>query len=123
VKACVRVDHLRLANGRLLNAAAGGGRRQPGATRVQVQVNGVRVHRRVRGSRREVESVRALLRDQLQHASPRDRDASRWTLDDLLDGYLMFLEDQGREAKTRGRYADVKKNWLSPVIGPLTGWP
>ncbi len=113
VKACVRVDHLRLVT----RTAGPRQRRGTGTTRVQVQVNGVRAHRRVRGTRGEVEAVRALLREQLQQAAPRDREASLWSLDDLLDRYLGFLEAQGREVRTRTRYADVKNNWLSSVIG------
>jgi hypothetical protein len=76
VKACVRVDHLRLVPSPARSATARARRRQPHATRVQVQVNGERVHRRVRDSRRDAESARALLRDPLVHAAPRDRDAS-----------------------------------------------
>lgn len=114
LKACVRADHLRLKTNETRS------RRRPKAkrtTRVQVQVNGVRAHRRVRGSRGEVESAKALLRDELQRAAPQDRDASRWSLDELLDSYLVYLENQGREVRTLARYADVKKNWLSPAIG------
>lgn len=116
VKECVRVDHLRLKLGKSHTSARP--KRDPTrSTRVQVQVNGVRVHRRVRGRRGDVESTKALLREQLQQAVPQDQDATRWTLDDLLDRYVAFLEDQGREVRTRLRYADAKKNWISPVIG------
>jgi integrase len=38
-------------------------------------------------------------------------------VDDLLERYLTFLEDQGRELRTRERYNSAKKNWLSPAIG------
>jgi integrase len=113
VKACVRVDHLKLVTASMPR------QRQPKAVakRIQVQVNGVRVHRRVRGSRADVQATKAQLRDQLETAAPQDRDALQWSLDDLVDRYLAFLEAQGREWRTRARYADVKKNWVSPVIG------
>lgn len=114
VKACVRVDHLRLSGP---EAPGGQLRRQGEAVRVQVQGNGVRAHRRVHGDRSDVESTRAILRDQLRQAAPQDRDATRWSLDDLLARYLSHLEDQGKELRTRTRYAGVAKVWVSPAIG------
>ncbi|MGC8628155.1 MAG: hypothetical protein ACP5VR_11530 [Acidimicrobiales bacterium] len=116
VKACVRVEHLRLKRGRD-RAPATTKAARPGGARVQVQVNGQRAHRRVHGGRAEVEATRVQLREQLSQAGPRDRDATGWSLDDLLDHYLVYLEEQGRETRTLARYADVRKNWLSPVIG------
>src|SRR5947209_3132481 len=94
---CVRVGHLGLAHNNATKGAAR--RRRAKSVRVQVQVNGVRAHRRVRGGRTDVESTKALLREQLQRASPQDRDASRWSLNDLLDRYLIFLHEQGRELR------------------------
>ena len=73
--------------------------------------------RRVRGDRGDVEAVRATLRAQLRHAAPADRDASRWSLDDLLAPYPSYLEDQGKELRTRARYAGAAKLWISPVLG------
>ena len=116
---CVRVDHLRLSAGRAGGAELSLRKQATTSRRVQVQVNGVRVHRRVKGDRGEVESIRAMLREQLRQAAPRDADATRWSLDDLLDAYLTYLEDQGRELRTRTRYAGVAKVWISPAIGRL----
>ena len=110
---CVRVEHLRLAKGS--SSTRPSARR--GSRRVQVQVNGVRVHRRVRGGRADVESTKALIREQLQQAVPQDQDATRWALDDLLERYIAYLDDQGREVRTRLRYAEANKNWISPLIG------
>lgn len=116
VKACVRVEHLRLKRGK--ERARPVSRGEPArSTRVQVQWNGMRAHRRVRGGRSDAEALRVQLREQLQQAAPPDADATRWTLDDMLDHYLVFLEEQGRERRTRLRYADAKKNWVSPAIG------
>jgi integrase len=116
VKACVRVDHLRskLTKNRAVVARKG---QQARSTRVQVQLNGLRVHRRVRGGRGDVEATKVQLREQLKQAGPPDRDATGWVLDDLLDHYLVYLEDQGKELRTRDRYLSAKKNWISPVIG------
>jgi integrase len=116
VKACVRVEHLRL---KLATVPVRDARKATQArnTRIQVQLNGVRVHRRVRGGRAEVEATKVQLREALQQAGRRDRDATSWSLDDLLDHYLVYLEDQGKERRTRERYASTKKNWISPTIG------
>jgi integrase len=116
VKACVRVDHLRL---KLAKVPVRDVRKAKQArnTRAQVQRNGARVQRRVRGGRAEVEATKVQLREELQRAGPRDRDATSWSLDDLLDHYLVYLEDQGKERRTRERYASTKKNWISPTIG------
>jgi hypothetical protein len=84
---------------------------------VQVQVNGVRAHRRVVGTRDDIEATRAVLREELRQAVPQDRDSSRWSLDDLLERYLAFLDDQGKDLRTRNRYASAMKNWISPTIG------
>lgn len=113
LKACVRVDHLRLD----APGATGGRTGRPVSARVQVQVNGVRVQRRVHGSRADIESTRALLRGQLQQAAPQDRDATRWSLDDLIRHYLEYAEDQGKELRTLRRYAGIAKKWVSPVVG------
>ncbi|MCU1491294.1 MAG: integrase family protein [Acidimicrobiaceae bacterium] len=113
---CVRLDHLRLFQGSSGRSAQS--RRRAGTSaRVQIQVNGVRVHRRVRGDRKDVESTRALLREQLQQAGPQDRDTTRWTVEDLIHHYLEHAEEQGKALRTRRRYADVAKNWVAPVIG------
>jgi integrase len=80
-------------------------------------VNGIRVHRRVRGSRADIEAAKVQLRGQLLNAVPQDRDASLWTLDEMLDRYLEFQKDQGKELRTRARYISAQKNWISPVIG------
>jgi hypothetical protein len=100
VKACVRVEHLRL---KLATVPVRDARKATQArnTRVQVQLNGVRVHRRVRGGRAEVKATKVQLREALQQAGSRDRDATSWSLDDLLDHYLVYLEDQGKERRTR----------------------
>lgn len=113
MKDCVRVEHLWLDD----SPAARRRRERPFTSRVQVQVNGLRVQRRVHGSRTDVESVRALLREQLRQAAPQDRDATQWSLDDLSCHYLEYAEDQGKELRTRMRYASVAKNWITPVIG------
>ena len=87
---CVRVEHLRLVK---LKTARRQSRPKEGAgtsTRVQVQVNGVRAHRRVRGDRAELEATRVQLREELRSMGPTDRDATRWTLDDLIVRYLTF---------------------------------
>lgn len=115
VKACVRVDHLMLEEGR--PAPVRTARRGPVTTRVQVQVNGVRVQRRVRGTRADVESTRMVLRNQLLQATSQDRDATRWSLDELIRHYLEQAEEQGQELRTQRRYASIAKNWISPVIG------
>lgn len=114
VKACVRVEHLSLDD----SPAAHRRSARPVHKRVQVQVNGVRVHRRVRGTRADVESTRSLLRSQLAATAPQDRDATRWSLSELIEHYLVHLEQQGRELRTRVRYAGLAKNWVDPVIGP-----
>ncbi len=113
---CVRVEHL-TTSGRSAPSSRRGGGKAAGGTRVQVQVNGIRVHRRVRGDRGDVETTRAMLREQLRRATPQDRDASRWSLADLLDQYLGYLENQGREQRTRTRYESVAKVWVAPTIG------
>jgi integrase len=77
----------------------------------------VRAHRRVRGDRAEVDFTRALLQEQLRQAAPADHDATRWTLDELIGHYLVHLEEQGTELRTRNRYASVARVWISPVIG------
>jgi HNH endonuclease len=59
---CVRVEHLRL--GKAASTTPQPGPRR-GSKRVQVQVNGLRVHRRVRGGRGDVKSTKALIREQL----------------------------------------------------------
>lgn len=116
LKACVRVDHLRLEERRVRQVARP--RHDGGSTkRVQVQVNGVRAHRRVQGGRIEAEAMRSWLREELLQAAPPDDDASRWTVKDLLEHYLSFLGDQGRERRTLIRYEGIAKNWLAPVIG------
>ena len=114
---CVRVDHLRLSSDGARSSRAPG--TASPSKRVQVQVNGVRVHRRVRGDRGDVELARSTLREQLRQAGPVDRDASRWTLDDLLAAYLSYLGDQGKELRTRHRYAGVAKVWISPALGSV----
>jgi len=109
------VEHLSLSQ-----KAGDETRVEPGrtaSTRVQVQVHGVRAHRRVSGDRNEIESTRALLREQLSSAAPGDRDATRWTVDDLLGRYLTYLENQGKERRTLTRYRSVAKVWISPAIG------
>jgi integrase len=116
VKACVRVEHLRLKQGKD-RVPPTTSRTRAMSVRVQVQLNGQRAHRRVRGGRAEVEATKVQLREQLKKAGPRDRDATGWNLDELVDRYLVYLEQQGREARTRARYADVRKNWVSPAIG------
>jgi integrase len=114
---CVRVEHL-TSSGRSAPAARRAARNKvAGGTRVQVQVNGVRAHRRVRGDRSDVEATRTMLREQLRRAAPQDRDASRWSLADLLNQYLTHLENQGREQRTRTRYESVAKVWVVPAIG------
>jgi len=121
---CVRVDHLSITKPISKKQKMDIGKRSrnirkpaPKATRIQVQVNGQRVHRRVRGDRNDVEQTRAQLREQLRNSTPRDRDATRWTLDDLLNRYLSYLENQGKERRTITRYQGVAKLWLSPAIG------
>lgn len=114
---CVFVDHLKIAQRAPNKRPENSGRTKTKTTRVQVQVNGERMHRRVRGDRDDVEHTRALLREQLRSATPSDRDATRWTLDDLVRRYLEYLEDQGKERRTLLRYEGVAKVWLSPVIG------
>lgn len=114
---CVRVEHLRLSTTAPGGAGASRSPRAPGSKRVQVQVNGVRVHRRVQGDRGDVEAIRATLREQLLQAAPADRDASRWSLDDLLTAYLSYLRDQGKEHRTRARYAGAAKSGSRPFSG------
>jgi integrase len=116
VKPCVRADHLRLKLRKSRAVVARNGEHTR-SIRVQVQLNGQRVHRRVRGGRADVEATKVQLREQLKQAGPRDRDATGWVLDDLLDHYVVYLEDQGNELRTRDRYISAKKNWISPVIG------
>ena len=113
---CVRLDHLQLSK----RAARRPRPRRAGSaasTRVQIQVNGIRAHRRIRGSKEDVEFVRGLLRDQLHRAVPQDRDATRWSVEDLIRHYLTYLEEQGKELRTRRRYESVARNWVLPVIG------
>ena len=125
---CVRVEHLSLSQRVTNNRNKVKENRKnrspihqsPATTRVQIQVNGERVHRRVKGDRNDVELTRALLREQLLNSTPRDRDATRWTLDDLVRNYLSYLENQGRERRTLARYEGVAKVWLSPIIGTKT---
>lgn len=114
---CVRVDHLRLSTTARGGPGASRTPRGPASRRVQVQVNGVRVHRRVHGDRGDAEAIRATLREQLRQAAPADRDATRWSLDDLLAAYLSYLRDQGKEYRTQARYAGAAKVWISPVLG------
>jgi len=110
---CVRVEHLSMS--------ARARRRPPQqrtrTTRIQVQVNGNRAHRRVRGAKEDVEFVRGLLREQLRRAVPQDQDATRWTLEDLIGHYLAYLEEQGREQRTIYRYESSARNWVFPIIG------
>lgn len=112
---CVRVEHLRLSGEPA--AARPRSRKGSGSTRVQVQMNGIRAHRRVRGGRDEVSTVKALLREELRQASPPDEDATRWRMNDLLEHYLAFLDTQGRERRTLIRYEGLARNWVAPVIG------
>ena len=95
VKECVRPDHLRLklSKQRGVTGEAAASRR-PGrsgspSARVQVQLNGVRVHRRVRDGRADTDATRAQLREQLQQAGYQDRDAAGWSLDYLLGQYML----------------------------------
>jgi integrase len=112
---CVRVEHLSVSQkpGDAVRSVS----KRTGSTRVQVQVHGVRAHRRVNGDRNEIESTRAMLREQLGSAAPSDREATRWTVDDLLGRYLTYLENQGKERRTLTRYKSVAKVWISPAIG------
>ena len=116
VKACVRADHLQVKQGAPRQRAPRKGR-APRTARVQVQVNGQRAHRRVRGGRADIEATKVQLREQLHQAGPRDRGTSGWSVDDLVDAYLSYLADQGREQRTLLRYKDARKHWVSPVIG------
>ena len=106
---CVRVDHLSVSRRRA----------QPrsGSTRIQIQVNGNRADRRVRGTREDIDFVKGLLREQLHRAAPQDQDATRWTNEDLITHYLAYLEEQGREARTIRRYKSAAKNWVLPAVG------
>jgi hypothetical protein len=97
---CVRVDHLRLARTKTAGPRARLKTGAPGSKRVQVQVNGVRAHRRVRGDPSDLEATRVQLREELRRMGPSDRDATRWMLDDLIAHYLNYLENQGRELRT-----------------------
>jgi integrase len=110
---CVRVDHLSVST-RTRRPVA---RQSSGSTRIQVQVNGKRAHRRVRGAREDKEFVRSQLREQLRRATPQDQDATRWTVEDLVTHYLAYLEEQGREERTIRRYESAAKNWVFPAIG------
>ena len=116
---CVRVDHLRLSATGSRGSELPRGRRSPASKRVQVQMNGVWVHRRVRGDRGDVEAVRATLREQLRHAAPADRDASRWSLDDLLAAYLSYLEDQGKSCAL-GRVTPGRQSCGSPPSSDMS---
>jgi integrase len=110
---CVRVEHLSLST-RTQRPVA---RRRSGSTRIQVQVDGKRAHRRVRGAREDIDFVRGQLREQLRRAAPQDQDATRWTVQDLITHYLAYLEEQGREERTIRRYESTARTWVFPAIG------
>ena len=48
---------------------------------------------------------------------PKDHDATRWSVEDLIRHYLSYLEEQGKELRTRRPYESVAKNWVLPEIG------
>ncbi len=114
---CVRLDHLSLSKRASVTGGGRPSRRAGTSTRVQVQLNGRRVHQRVQGDRAEVEAARVALRAQLLQAGQTDREASSWKVDNLISHYLENAAEQGMEQRTRRRYQGIAANWISPVVG------